>query len=383
MKLSVKSAIIGALLGGGALYGVSLLSFNSPEMPSAETATEPWYKQATQPPQMVRLPDAPLILAPDTAELDPEIVEISPSPRIGSVDLSAKPSAPVYEEQVEQVVVLNTPIEEATKAKPQVPSSPPVSVVPQVPELVSPQEFAQARWQRHAVALAAMPPKPWVAIVIDDLGLDQKRSHQIVDLSAPLTLAYIPYARHLDRQTAQAREQGHELLVHLPMEPLNAKLDAGPNHLNTALPEDVIRERIGWNLDRFGQYIGVNNHMGSRATADPKIMTLLMEELHKREMIFLDSRTTPKSLGKKLAQEQGVPFIGRNVFLDNTDSLETVLKQLKTTENIARKHGYAVAIGHPRDGTIQALKQWLSTLQDKGISLVPLSFLILNQQKKA
>ena len=109
-------------------------------------------------------------------------------------------------------------------------------------------------------------------------------------------------------------------------------------------------------------------------------MSALIEELRKREMIFLDSRTNAKSVGAKIAQREGVPFVERNVFLDNINEKGAVLKQLATLERVARKTGYGVGIGHPRDGTIAALKEWLPSVQEKGLVLVPISQIILKKQ---
>ena len=105
-----------------------------------------------------------------------------------------------------------------------------------------------------------------IAIVLDDLGIDRRRGARAIDLPATLTLAFLPYARELADQTAAARKRGHELLVHLPMQPHSDDWDPGPNVLEIELGEAEVRRRIEWSLRQFEGYVGVNNHMGSRFT---------------------------------------------------------------------------------------------------------------------
>ncbi len=359
--------------------------------PTAEQADDgqqakPWYKSHAQVPEMVRLPDTPLIVAAKEAEIDPEVKVIAspqkPSPRIAAIEPTAKPQPPVYEEALPQDIY--TPILAVTKTKEKPVIAPETTLTPPAPsieaiEKPSPamHEAPKPRWMKFALKMTPPQNKPMIAVVIDDLGLDRKRTAKTLDLPGPITTAFIPYSRHLDQQTATARQKGHELLVHLPMEPLNAKIDAGPNHLETGMSAEILAKRLYWNLERFGGYVGVNNHMGSKATTDPKIMKALMAELRTRELLFLDSRTNAKSLGGKMAALEGVPFAERNVFLDNVNSKEDVLKQLNLLERVSRKTGYAVGIGHPRDATLAALSEWLPTIQNKGFVLVPISQIVL------
>lgn len=375
--------VLALALTGGAIYLKNIT--DTPEK-NAQQA-KPWYKEHAQAPEMIRLPDAPLILAAKDAEIDPTIEELKPKrplkkkptpqsiettalapsqPRINQVDLSAKPQPPaaIYEEALPQDIYTPTPDVHPRAAQ---------------PATVPPQHL-QPRWMKYALKVDPSPQKPMIALVIDDLGLDRKRTAQTLALQGPMTMAFIPYAKSLDKQTATARKNGHELLVHLPMEPLNAKIDAGPNHLHTHLAQEDLLDRIHWNLERFDGYVGVNNHMGSRATTDTALMTALMSELRSREMLFLDSRTNAKSVGAKLAAAEGVPFAERNVFLDNVNDKDAVLKQLSILERVSRKTGFSVGIGHPRDGTIAALKEWLPRARDKGFSLVPISQIVLKNQ---
>jgi polysaccharide deacetylase 2 family uncharacterized protein YibQ len=162
-------------------------------------------------------------------------------------------------------------------------------------------------------------------------------------------------------------------MMHVPMEPLAEGLDAGPGALLVTLSIEELRKRVDADLDRFHGYVGINNHMGSKFTAYAPGMQVVMDELRRRGLLFIDSLTTEHSVGLSLAQQSGVPTAARNVFLDNAGDIMAVDGQLEKLEEVARKKGNAIAIGHPRDATIAGLAAWLPTLGAKGLVLVPVS----------
>jgi hypothetical protein len=231
----------------------------------------------------------------------------------------------------------------------------------------------RSTWLRNAVAVADPNDKPMIAIVIDDLGLDRGNARRVVRLPGPLTLAYMTYADDVSAQARAARLAGHELLVHVPMQPDADALDPGINVLRPDLPAAELRRRIAWALSRFSGYVGVNNHMGSRFTADAAAMAVLFQELERRGLLFLDSRTTSASVAETMSGRYDVPVATRNIFLDNEVSAAAVWVQLARLEAEARRAGFAVAIGHPHDGTIAALQAWLPILSERGFRLVPIS----------
>ncbi|MCF8483451.1 MAG: divergent polysaccharide deacetylase family protein [Rhodospirillum sp.] len=236
-------------------------------------------------------------------------------------------------------------------------------------------DTANPPWKRYALVV---PPAvgPVVAVVIDDLGLDRKRTAKTRDLPGPLTLAYLAYAQDLADQMRAGRRAGHEILMHMPMEPLNSKINPGPDALGVGLSDDEILARLRRNLDKGAEFVGINNHMGSRFTADTRGMSLVMGELRKRGLLWLDSMTAANSVGLPIAAMADVPRVGRNVFLDNLPDKAAVLRQLARLEEAAKAHGMAVGIGHPKDATIAALRVWLPSLRRKGITLVPISTLV-------
>lgn len=232
-------------------------------------------------------------------------------------------------------------------------------------------------WQHYAVGvLEAIGDRPMIAIVIDDLGVDKQRTRKILSLPAPLTASFLSYAQDLSRQAKKARKAGHELLLHVPMEPRGKNYDPGPIVLKTSMGKDKLLKTLDTMLDSFDGYVGINNHMGSKFTSNKKSMKIVMKELKKRGLLFLDSFTTSKSVCPELAIQEKVPHAIRHIFLDNFPGVKTVKRQLKKLERIASRDGFAVGIGHPRDGTVEALKQWIPTLEKKGIVLVPLTSIV-------
>ena len=230
-------------------------------------------------------------------------------------------------------------------------------------------------WLENAVAAAVDDDRPIIAIVIDDLGLNRPSTAKLNDLPSPLTLAFLPYAGRIEAQTEAAQAAGHELLLHLPMEPIGSDWP-GPDALTTKLDQKEFVTRLEKNLNRFRGFVGINNHMGSKLTADSSRMDVVMRELRKRDVLFLDSKTSARSIAGKLAGQNGVPNTTRDVFLDHVIDLGAIKRQLALTETIARRSGSAVAIGHPHNSTIQALREWLPSLEARGFVLAPISAVV-------
>lgn len=238
-----------------------------------------------------------------------------------------------------------------------------------------PVQSGAPAWIRYAVPAPKAGGRPMIAVVIDDLGVDRKRSEKLIPLRAPLTLSWMTYAEDLPRLTREARQHGHELMLHVPMQPMSDSWNPGPDVLEVGVHAEENRRRLIWGLRRFEGFVGINNHMGSRYTADRAGMRVVMEELKARGLMFLDSVTTGKSVGRELARDYGVPFAERQVFIDNEQNVAAVLAQLAKAEAHARKYGSAIVIGHPHDATIEALRQWLPALDAKGLVLVPVTAL--------
>jgi hypothetical protein len=232
-----------------------------------------------------------------------------------------------------------------------------------------------AEWERRAVPAATDDKRFLVAVVLDDVGLDRARAQRAIALPAPLTLAFMPYGRDAPALAVIARQRGHEVLLHMPMQPVGNQ-DPGPQALTVDLAPAEIRARVGAALDRFGDAVGLNNHMGSRFTAERRLLVPVAEELAARGLFLVDSRTTPNAQGAHAAEEVGIPSALRDVFLDNEAKPEAIRARLVELERIARARGHAVAIGHPYDATLAVLAAWLPGLGERGFQAVPISTVV-------
>ena len=235
-------------------------------------------------------------------------------------------------------------------------------------------------WKKNSVQIGEVSNGPKIAIVIDDAGVDKKRTSSVIQLLPPLTIAFLTYASELKKQVRNAKKAGHEIIVHMAMEPESVNIDPGPNVLLTKSDSKEILDQLRWGLNRFDGYVGINNHMGSRFTSDPNGMGVVMRELKRRGLLFLDSRTSKNTVGASIALAYDVPYTQRDFFLDNDASMRAINLQLKKIESFANKNGYAVAIGHPKDTTLRALSKWLKTLKERGFAQVPISQLVKHQQ---
>jgi hypothetical protein len=251
-----------------------------------------------------------------------------------------------------------------------------------VASVMLPDSIESPIWQQNrAIGYEVISDKPKIVVVIDDLGLNRKRSDAVADLPGPLTLAYLPYGKRLKEQTKRAQQNGHELMVHMPMQPLG-EADPGPNALLAGLSEKDILKRIRKNLSAFDGYVGINNHMGSAFTQDVAGLNVLMAELQKRDILYLDSRTSALSKAESIARKFNVATTVRDVFIDHEMSPVFVENALKKVERTARRHGSAIAIGHPHDVTTAALAEWLPTLEAKGFQLVPITSVMFERDPR-
>ncbi|HBR68012.1 MAG TPA: divergent polysaccharide deacetylase family protein [Rhodospirillaceae bacterium] len=214
-----------------------------------------------------------------------------------------------------------------------------------------------------------------VVIIIDDMGMGAS-TKKVISLPGPLTLSYLPYASNLPEQTSLARQSGHELMLHMPMEPSGGGENPGPGVLTTRMGEAELKAALNKGLDSFSGYGGINNHMGSKLTADPQAMGWVMDVLKQRGLFFIDSKTVGSSAGAAMAAQAGIPFASRDVFLDHYEDINSVRASLAKLEGVARAQGVAIAIGHPHQATLQALREWLPTLAAKNITLVKASSVV-------
>ena len=325
-----------------------------------------------QPAVALKLPSVPPDVAPLVAADGVNARELVP-PRIAEARLPGlsgaarppkpdgkPPPRPAEGERAEIVVATLSP----PTARPDTGAPPPV------------RDGGLPAWRRYAALAPADTGAPMVAIIIDDLGLNKHRLARTIALPRPLTLAILPYSENIEPWVQKARAAGHELMLHLPMEPGDPAEDPGPNALLADLDATELARRIEWNLGRFEGYVGVNNHMGSRFTASSEMMRPLIHRLSEGGLLFVDSLTTNLSVGRELAQAAGVPSAARDIFLDNDIDVVRIRAQLEKVERCAIRKGYCIAIGHPHPETLSVLEAWLPGLAARGFVLVPVSAIV-------
>ena len=239
------------------------------------------------------------------------------------------------------------------------------------------EETEPPAWRRFALAEPqAADGAPMIALLIDDMGEARTWSLRAVALPGPLTLAFFPHAPELAAQARAARAAGHELMLHMPMQPGDDGEDPGPNPLTLGLDEVELDRRVIAMLDSFTGYVGVNNHMGSRFTQDWTAMEQVLERVRERGLLFVDSRTDAGSVGERVALSLDIPTVRRDIFIDNDSEPAQIAERLAALEALARARGFAVGIAHPRPQTLIALEAWLPAALARGIVLAPISAVI-------
>ncbi len=347
-------------------------------------APAPEAKTAAPAPQA---PQAPQAMAEATPA--PEAMP-APEPK---AEMAAKPAAPA-------------PAAE-TAPKPATPAAPPPAAAPKAPAanvaalprpaqglapapdpaLIEPSHLGKLprvapdgrkAWQTYGRPFDANDQRPRIAIIIDNLGLSGAATETAIQaLPGGITLAFSPYARGLDHWIALARAAGHEVLLDLPMEPVNFPAnDPGPETLLTSLTADQNRTRLRTLLGRVSGYVGVVNHMGSRFTTSAPHLRPVLIELRDRGLMFVDSRSSLRSVAARTATEVQLPRVINNRFIDAEASRDAIDARLAEIERIARVSGYAVAIGQPFPVTLDRVGRWVRDIEDKGFALAPVTAMV-------
>lgn len=351
--------VFAAGIGLGALLGVWLVK---PELPSAQVALEPY--EAASGVTAGANSTAVLYFKPALSSDDPIPV---PEPQRAAETLDIVAEVETKPKRHSGVLSFNKPDQE-----PEIRTD----VSSRTGTLPTTRLGGAHPWLANAAPMPATNGRPMIAIVIDDLGLSQARVKRAIALPGPITLAFLPYGHNLMKLAKEGRAAGHELIIHMNMEPKDRDVDPGPKALLTTLELSEVRNRLLWAFDQFDGYIGVSNHMGSRFTEWPDGMEVVVKALKRRGLLYFDSVTSTKSVGPALARAHGMAYASRDVFLDHNRSAKAVDQQLAQTERIARRRGYAIAIGHPHDVTFEALSNWMPDAAIRGFVMVPLSAIV-------
>lgn len=229
---------------------------------------------------------------------------------------------------------------------------------------------------RAASAAGAEKGTARLAIILDDMGGERAAADAVFALGYPFTISVLPNLAHSAEIAEEAAGRGYEVILHLPMESLGEKR-AESSELRPGMAQGDVAALVDQMLSSVPNAVGVNNHQGSLATADPALMSELMPVLQQRHLFFVDSRTTTATVAYDTARRVSVRTAYRNVpFLDDVAETAAVRGQLEQAVREAHREGSAIAIGHPHPATLEALREVLPQLEAQRIRLVFVSALV-------
>ena len=232
-------------------------------------------------------------------------------------------------------------------------------------------------WRVYARPFSLLDERPRVAIVITRLGVSEDLTKRAIELlPGTVTLSFAPFSKDLAEWIDTSRTDGHEVLIDLPMEPIDyPSNDPGPHTLLASVPIDQNLRQLEWILTRATGYVGVSTYMGSGLATKPRALTPILTELKSRGLLLLDTRDNPVGLTGKLAAEIGLTVAANEMHLDRQQSRAHIFERLQVLEKRAKKQGAIVAIARPYPVTLESLRDWLRTLDGKGIAIAPVSAL--------
>lgn len=290
-----------------------------------------------------------------------------------------KPSPPPGE-QPEKQVPQEKPVPPAKPSPPEKPGEKEPHI-----ELMPPAVPPPVHKRYSATAVIVPPVKPLkalgagtVAILMDDMGTSVREVMELISIGVPLTFSVIPGLRQAKEVAEMANRKGYEVMLHIPMEPQDyPRRRLEDNGLLLAHNDAEIEKRMAGYRQVVPHAVGANNHMGSRYTEDRDRMRLVLGILKQNGMFFVDSMTTPKSVGLSVSRELGLRATARSApFLDNSQDVAAIKVQLETLAKLAVKRGSAIGICHPHPATIRALTEELPLLKSRGIRFVYVSRLV-------
>ncbi|MEW6483015.1 MAG: divergent polysaccharide deacetylase family protein [bacterium] len=248
------------------------------------------------------------------------------------------------------------------------------------------REEREERWKeafpekpRGAPFKPILPGKPCkIAIILDDAGYSlPKDAISLIKKGYPITVSIIPHLSFSKETAELVHNNGGEVMVHLPMEAINGKKEK--KEISTKMSPDEIKKITKEAIESIPYCVGLNNHRGSKATANKEIMEPVLEIVKEKNLYFVDSLTTSKSIAYKLAKDMGILAGKREIFIDNNNSLDSVLSSLSLLIEVARNKGSAIGTGHiSKRATISVLLEKIPEFQKNGIELVSASELLKN-----
>ncbi|HKX19615.1 MAG TPA: divergent polysaccharide deacetylase family protein [bacterium] len=217
---------------------------------------------------------------------------------------------------------------------------------------------------------------PRVAIIFDDAGYSLRAAREVIALPRPVTISVLPDLPFSTPIAEEAAAHRVQILLHLPVQPDDAALDLGPGGVTVDMSNGAIARTVASDFATVPGAAGTNNHMGSRGTADPRVMRAILGVVKARRLFFVDSLTSPRSVGAETARAMGVRTAVRAVFLDSQDDDTYVRAQFHALIRVAQTRGEAIAIGHVGKVTARVLREMLPEFDEAGIQFVPVSLLV-------
>ena len=240
-----------------------------------------------------------------------------------------------------------------------------------------PDSLKEKPAEAEEIEINQIPMRGVIGIIIDDFGYRNDHiSNGFLEIPAKLTYAIIPGHDHSQSFSKKAYDAGYEIIVHLPMENIGKTYGEEEYVLMSYFQDDEIKSRIHKAFDHLPESIGLNNHQGSRGTADSRVMTHVANVIKEKKKFFIDSRTTSNSLAESTMRKYGVPTNKRDIFLDNELDEEKIKAQLMKLADVSERKGIAIGIGHVKPQTLNVLAREIPILQEKGLSFEFVSRLV-------
>ncbi len=223
--------------------------------------------------------------------------------------------------------------------------------------------------------LTGKPNSPRIAIVINGLGVSGTATQSaMTKLPGPVTFAFGPYGFEIDRTVANARNDGHEVLLQIPMEPFDyPDNDPGPQTLLVSLTAEQNVDRLHWLMSRFQGYVGISNFMGARFTASEPALAPVLKEASQRGLIYVDDGSSHRSLAGQIASANNLTFAKAEIVIDATPTPPNIDRALAKLEQIAKERGIAVGVASALPASIDRIAAWAKAVESRGFVLVPIS----------
>jgi polysaccharide deacetylase 2 family uncharacterized protein YibQ len=233
-------------------------------------------------------------------------------------------------------------------------------------------------YARLADSEKAADNNPKIAILVGGLGLSQSSTIDAINKLPPeVTFAFAPYGGQMQAQVNKAREQGHEVMLQIPMEPFDYPAnDPGPQTLLSNLPREQIAERLYWSYSRFSGYTGVVNYLGAKFTANGTALRPVLEDIRDRGLIYVDDGSSPRSTAAQIATDLKLGFAKAKLTLDTEPAPDKIDEALGRLEQEAREKGQAIGIASALPVTLERIGKWSKDLSQRGITLVPVSTVV-------